>query len=94
MVGLENKADLFVAKRGALFRFQVVDGHIIEEKFAAPSMIVHAEDVEERRFPGARRPHDGNEIAFVYFQVDVAKDVKEFALRERIKTFEVFERDH
>src|SRR5437868_6313263 len=48
MVGLENKADLFVAKRGALFRFQVVDGHIIEEKFAAPGVIVHAEDVEER----------------------------------------------
>ena len=57
-------------------------------------MIVHSDDVEERRLAGAGRTHDGNEVAFVYLQVDVAQDVKEFAFRERVEAFEVFKFDH
>jgi hypothetical protein len=71
-----------------------VDADVVEEIFAAPGVIVHAEDVEERRLTGAGRAHDGNEVAFVHLQVDVAEDVKEFALRERVKTFEVFMFNH
>ena len=71
-----------------------MDRVFVEEIFAGPGVIVHPEDVEQRRFAGAGRPHDGNEVAFVDLQVDVAQDVKEFALRERVEAFEVFELDH
>ena len=94
MVVLENETDLLVPKRGAFLWLQGVNRDVVEEIFAAPGVIVHSEDVEQRRFARAGRPHDGNEVAFVHLQVDVAQDVKEFALRERIKAFEVFECDH
>ena len=58
-----------------------------------PGVIVHPEHVEKRRFARARRPHDGNEIAFLDLQVDVAEDVEELAFRQRVKTFDVFEFD-
>jgi hypothetical protein len=91
---LENEADLFVSKRSAFLRFQGVNANVVEEIFAAPGVIVHSKDVEQRRFARARWTHDGNEVAFVHLQVDVAEDVKEFAFRERIKTLEVFEFNH
>src|SRR5438067_598262 len=53
MISLEDKTDLLVAEGRALFRFQIVDAHVVEEIFTAPGVIVHAEDVEERRLAGA-----------------------------------------
>jgi hypothetical protein len=50
--------------------------------------------VEQRRLARAGGTHDGNEVAFVYLQVDIAQDVKKFTLRERVKTFEVFKSNH
>ena len=57
-------------------------------------MIVHAENVQERRFARAGRTHDGNEVAFVDFEIDVAQDVKELPFRERINAFEILEFNH
>ena len=54
-------------------------------------MIVHSENVQERRFPGAGRPHDGNEIAFLHFEIDVAQNVKELSFRERINALDVMQ---
>src|SRR3977135_710787 len=47
MISLEDKANLLVAEGGALLRFQIVDGDIVEMVFAAPGVIVHAEDMKE-----------------------------------------------
>src|SRR5438067_3100527 len=91
---LKNKPDLLVPERRALLRFQGMDRRVFEIVFAAPGMIVHAEDMKQRGLARAGRPHDGNEVAFVYLQVDVAQDVKEFPFRERIETLEVFEFNH
>jgi hypothetical protein len=54
-------------------------------------VIVHSEDVEKGRLPGPRRTHDGNEIAFLHFEIDVAQDVKEFAFREWINALDVLQ---
>src|SRR6266446_2593682 len=94
MVVLENKSDFLVAQGGPLFRFQGMDARITEVVFAAPGMVVHAEDMKERRLARAGWAHDGNEVAFVYLQVNVAQDVKELSVRKRIKAFEVFKGDH
>src|SRR5688572_9571973 len=79
MIILENETDLFVPQRRALLRFEGMDRVFLEEIFAGPGVVVHPEDVEQRRFAGAGRPHDGNEVAFVNLQVDVAQDVKELS---------------
>jgi hypothetical protein len=94
VIVLENEPDLFVSKCGALLGLEGVNRIVFKIIFAAPGMVVHPEHVKKRRLAGAGRPHDGNEIAFVYLQVDIAQDVKEFALRERVKTFEMFKGNH
>jgi hypothetical protein len=71
-----------------------MDWIFFKKVFTGPGMIMHADYMEERRFAGAGRTHDGNEIALRDFKIDVAQDVKEFSFRERVKTFEVFECDH
>ncbi len=40
-----------------------------------PGAVVHADDVQERRFPRARRPHDGDELSLLHVQVDAAEHV-------------------
>ena len=57
-------------------------------------MIVHAQDVQQRRFTGAGWTHHGNEVPFADFQVDVAQDVKKLLLRQEIRAFETFKFDH
>jgi hypothetical protein len=34
---------------------------------------MHPEHMEQRRFPGSRRPHDGDELAFFDVQIDASK---------------------
>src|ERR1700731_3332596 len=94
MVALKNETDLFVAQSRALFRFQMMDGGLAEKIFAVPTVVVHANDVEERRFTRTRGAHHGNKLSFVDFETDIAQDVKEFALGERINAFEIFELNH
>src|SRR5207237_6831396 len=48
MILLENESDLLISQRGALFRFQMMHRGFIQKKFAGPSVIVNAENVQER----------------------------------------------
>jgi hypothetical protein len=78
---------LLVAKRGSLFRFQMMNGRLVEEIFAFPSVIVHSENVKQRRFAGAGRSHYRNELAFGDVDADVAQNIKELSVRERVTAF-------
>jgi hypothetical protein len=57
-------------------------------------VVVHAEDVQKRRFACSGRPHDGNEVALSHLEIDIAQDEKEFPFRERIGAFDMPELDH
>src|SRR5947208_1631356 len=94
MVLLKNKADLLIAQRRALFRLQMMDGRLVEKIFAIPTVIVHSENVEQRRFTGTRWSHHRNELAFRDFDVDIAQNVKKLSVRERITAFEILEPNH
>src|SRR5881394_625158 len=72
MILLENESDLLISQRGALFRFQMMHRGFIEKIFAGPSVIVHAENVQESRLARARWSHHRNKIAGGNIKVDVA----------------------
>ena len=94
MILLENETDLFVAQRGSFFGFQMMNGRFIQKIFAAPSVVVHAENVEQRRFASAGWAHDRNEFAFGYVDVDVAQHVEKFSVSEGVTAFEIFKANH
>ena len=60
---------------GALLRGQAVDRLIHEVVLAGPGRVVHAENVQERRLAGARRPHDRDELAILDVEIDAAQHV-------------------
>src|SRR5207302_8214167 len=80
MILRKNKPDLLVAKRGPLFRFQMMNRGLVEKIFAAPTVVVHSEDVKQRRFSGAGGSHHRDEFAFGDPDVHVAQNIKEFAV--------------
>ena len=94
VITLEDESDLFVAQTGALFRFEVMNGGLAKKVFTVPAVVVHAEDVQQGRFAGPGWAHDGNELALVDFETDVAQDIKELPFGEWINAFEIFESDH
>src|SRR5437867_1896973 len=72
----------------------MMNGCLVEEIFAGPTVIVHSEDMKKRRFSGAGRAHHRNELALRNFNVDVTQHVKKSALRQRIRTLEIVKLDH
>src|SRR5438105_14161204 len=94
MILLKNKPDLLVAKRGPLFRFQMMNRGLVEKIFAAPTVVVHSENVEQRRFAGAGGSHHRDEFAFGDLEVDGAQHEKKLPVCEWIAAFEIFETDH
>ncbi len=62
---LEYEADVALAELGALLLLQAAD--LLSEQLigALGGIIQEAEDVEQRGFAAARRPHDGDELAIV-----------------------------
>ncbi len=62
---LEHEADVALAELGALLLLQAAD--LLSEQLigALGGIIQEAEDVEQRGFAAARRPHDGDELAVV-----------------------------
>ena len=62
---LEHEADVALAELGALLLLQAAD--LLSEQLigALGGIIQEAEDVEQRGFAAARRPHDGDELAIV-----------------------------
>ena len=59
----------------ALLPVQFVNGHVVEIVFAIPRLIVHADDVQQRRFSGARRAHDRDELARLDVEIDAPQHV-------------------
>jgi|ERR1017187_5517933 hypothetical protein len=94
MIALKNETNLLVAQGRALFWLELMHRGLAKKVFATPGVIVHAENVEKRRFPGAGRAHDGNEFPFREIEIDIAQDVKEFALRQRINAFQFSKFNH
>src|SRR5437867_9305251 len=94
MVLLKHKSNLLIAQRGPLFRFQMMDRGVIEKIFTGPSVIVHSEDVKQRRFAGAGRPHHRDELALRNFDLDVAQDVKKLPMPQRVISLKIPEPDH
>src|SRR5262245_7235490 len=80
MILLKYETDLLVSERGALFRLQMMHCGFAQRIFALPAVVVHPENVQQRRFTGARWPHDRNEFAFGDVQIDITQDVEEFLL--------------
>jgi hypothetical protein len=66
----------------------------MQKIFTAPCVIVHSENMQQCRFARAGRPHHGDEVAFLDFQVDVAQNVKKLFLRKRITPFEIAQFNH
>src|SRR5437660_9148116 len=81
---LENESDLLISQSGPLFCLQKMHRGLIEKVFAAPSVIVHAENVQEGRFARPRWAHHRNKIAGRNIKIDVAQDIKHLAASERI----------
>ena len=77
---------------GALLRVQPVHRLVDEVVLAGPRAVVHAEDVEQRRLAGARRPHDRDELALLDVEVDAAQDVGA-ADAVRVRLLDVAQRD-
>ena len=94
MILLKHETDSLVPQRGAFLRLQMMHRGSIQKKFAAPAVIVHPENVQQRRFARARRAHDRNEFAFSHIEIDVAQDIKHLPFRERINAFEMAKFDH
>src|SRR5437762_9476357 len=67
---------------------------VAEKIFASPTVIMHTENVQQRRFACTRRPHDRNEVAFFNFESDVAQDIEKLLPRQGITSFEIVESDH
>src|SRR5262245_21435821 len=94
MILLKYETDLLVPKRRALFRLQMIHRSFAQKIFALPAVIVHPEDVQQRRFPGGRRSHDRDKFAFGDIEIDIAQDIEKFLLPQRVPAFETTELDH
>ena len=62
IVRLKNEAEVLAADFGKLIVVHVGDIFVAEVIFAGRGAIETAEQVEQRRFAGAGRPHQGDEI--------------------------------
>src|SRR6266480_4793337 len=72
----------------------MMDWRFAQKIFTAPTVIVHPENVQQRRFACAGRAHNRDEVAFLNLQIDLAQDVKELFLRQRIAAFDVLKLNH
>ncbi len=62
MIALKHEAKMLFMELGPVFWFQRMNRVAIEIVFAAPVAVVHPEQMEERRFACAGRPHHGHEV--------------------------------
>ena len=64
-----------------------------EPELARPCRVMQPEDVEQGRLARARRPHDGDKVAFPDFEADSAQGIERASL-ERIDAIDVVELYH
>ena len=55
---------------------ELVNRLIEKVVLASPRAVVHADDVQQGRLSGPRRPHDGDEFPLLHVQVDAAEHVR------------------
>src|SRR6266446_2842913 len=72
----------------------MMDWRFAQKIFTAPAVVVHPENVQQRRFACAGRAHNRDEVAFLNIQIDLAQYVKALFLRQRIAAFDVFKLNH
>src|SRR5438067_8360613 len=94
MILLKHETNLLVAQCRSLFRFQMMRCGSVEKVFTGPAVIVHSQNVQQRRFACAGRAHNRDEVAFLNLQIDLAQNVKELFLRQRIAAFDVLKLNH
>src|SRR5665213_3534891 len=76
MIALEHKSDIAFVQLNTLPGIQFVDRLIGEKIFSRPAAVQHADHVQQRRFPRARRSHDRDEIALVDLDVDAPQYIR------------------
>ena len=75
LVTLEDEADGAAAKLGELVFRQVADGDAVEVNVAGGGVVEAGEKTEQRGLSGARRTHDGDELACSDGKVEALEDV-------------------
>jgi len=70
---LEDEADARVAEHRALIGGEPAHVPSVEPVHAARRAVEAAEDVEQRRLPGARGAHDGDQLAGAHGERDAAQ---------------------
>ena len=85
---LEDETDITLVQFHSIPRLHFVHGLAQEIVFALPVAIEHAEDREQRGFPGARRAHDGKKISLLDIETDPAQN-EGFAGGRLVILFEV-----
>src|ERR1700687_757380 len=73
VVALEDKADVRFMQLVAFLDVELVNGVTKKVIVPGPSTIQHADDTQQRRLPGARRAHDGDELARLNIQSNSAQ---------------------
>ena len=71
VVALEDEPDLVLVELGQSPLIERVDRLIVEVILALRRRVEHPEDMEDRRLPRPRRPHDGQEFALAHVQINV-----------------------
>src|SRR5262245_37540584 len=92
VIALEDEADVPLAHLQPILGLQLVDLLGQEVVLARPRVIVHAEHVEERRFPRSRRTHDRDEVAFLHLEIDASQHERLLAA-VLVELLDAFERD-
>ena len=73
---LEDEADEVVAVFGGATLTEIFDERAVEDVLATVVVVENAQDVEQRRLAGARRSHDGDELALLYVKADAFEHVQ------------------
>src|SRR5678816_595496 len=75
VITLKHETDVAVSQVCALLSVQLVNGNLIEKVFTSPRLIVHAEDMEQRRLPSAGWPHDRDKLSGFNIEIDAPQDI-------------------
>src|SRR6185369_2035681 len=70
VIALEDEANVLPAQVAALLAIELVHLLVDQRVLARPSVIEHADYVQQRALSCTRRSHDGDELAFLNVQVD------------------------
>ncbi len=90
---LEDKADIFLANVSEpVFR---IAGDVLACEFVAAGVrrVEHAEHIEQRRLAATGRPHDGDELTGIDFEVDHVER-RRFDVRRSVGLDEIVHFDH